>query len=338
MNTSELRHDWTVAQIEALFALPFADLMFRAQEVHRAHHSANAVQMSTLLSIKTGACPEDCAYCPQSVRYDTGVEREKLVPLEEVRARAQAARDAGATRFCMGAAWRSPKQRDIEAVAAMVREVRALGMETCATLGMLTPSQAHELKHAGLDYYNHNVDTSPEFYGEIITTRIYQDRLDTLAAVRAAGLNVCCGGIVGMGESTRDRASMLATLANLPQHPESVPINQLVRVPGTPLAGEKAVDPFDFVRTIAVARVVMPKASVRLSAGRETMSDELQALCFLAGANSIFYGEKLLTTGNPDVARDRALLERLGIEPLVPPALAARAQGAADHVHGPDCS
>jgi biotin synthase len=331
MNHATPRHDWTIAEVEALFALPFADLMFRAQQVHRAHHSANAVQMSTLLSIKTGACPEDCAYCPQSVRYDTGVEREKLVPIDEVRSRAQAAKEAGATRFCMGAAWRSPKKRDIEAVAAMVREVRALGMETCATLGMLTREQAHELKDAGLDYYNHNVDTSPEFYGEIITTRTYQDRLDTLTAVREAGLNVCCGGIVGMGETVRDRASMLATLANLPQHPESVPINQLVRVPGTPLAGEAPVDPFDFVRTIAVARVVMPEASVRLSAGREVMSDELQALCFLAGANSIFYGEKLLTTGNPDVARDRELMSRLGIEPLVPPAVAAAREVAPDH-------
>ncbi|HLA70167.1 MAG TPA: biotin synthase BioB [Steroidobacteraceae bacterium] len=342
--TDATRHDWTIDEVEQLFALPFADLMFRAQEVHRVHHPHNAVQMSTLLSIKTGACPEDCAYCPQSVRYDTGLEREKLVPLDEVRTRAQAAKDAGATRFCMGAAWRSPKKRDVEAVAAMIREVRALGLETCATLGMLTPGQAQELKDAGLDYYNHNVDTSPEFYGEIITTRTYQDRLDTLAAVRAAGLNVCCGGIVGMGETTRDRASMLATLANLPQHPESVPINQLVRVPGTPLAGAAAVDPFDFVRTIAVARVVMPKAFVRLSAGREAMADELQALCFLAGANSIFYGEKLLTTGNPDVARDRALLTRLGIEPLVPPGLAARTDAPAhgheheEHVHGPGCS
>ncbi|MEJ0086176.1 MAG: biotin synthase BioB [Pseudomonadota bacterium] len=341
--TDTTRHDWTIDEVGQLFALPFADLMFRAQEVHRAHHPHNAVQMSTLLSIKTGACPEDCAYCPQSVRYETGLEREKLVPLEEVRTRAQAAKEAGATRFCMGAAWRSPKKKDVEAVAAMIREVRALGMETCATLGMLTPDQAHELKDAGLDYYNHNVDTSPEFYGEIITTRTYQDRLDTLAAVRDAGLNVCCGGIVGMGETTRDRASMLATLANLPQHPESVPINQLVRVPGTPLAGAAAVDPFDFVRTIAVARVVMPKAFVRLSAGREVMADELQALCFLAGANSIFYGEKLLTTGNPDVARDRALLTRLGIEPLVPPGLAARAEAALEqedeeHVHGPGCS
>src|SRR5262245_25380920 len=331
------RHDWSVGEIEQLFALPFADLMFRAQETHRANHDPNAVQRATLLSIKTGACPEDCAYCPQSVRYDTGLEREKLVPLDEVRTRARAARDAGATRFCMGAAWRSPKKRDIEAVAAMVREVRALGMETCATLGMLTPDQARDLKTAGLDYYNHNVDTSPEFYGEIITTRTYQDRLDTLSAVRAAGINVCCGGIVGMGETVRDRASMLATLANLPQHPESVPINQLVRVPGTPLAGQKDIDPFDFVRTIAVARIVMPKASVRLSAGREVMNDELQALCFLAGANSIFYGEKLLTTGNPDVERDRALLTRLGIEPLVPPAVAA-ARAGEPHVHGPDCA
>jgi len=339
--TDTTRHDWTIDEVEQLFSLPFADLMFRAQEVHRANHPHNAVQMSTLLSIKTGACPEDCAYCPQSVRYDTGVEREQLVPLEEVRTRAQAAKDAGATRFCMGAAWRSPKKRDVAAVAAMIREVRALGMETCATLGMLTPDQAHELKDAGLDYYNHNVDTSPEFYGEIITTRTYQDRLDTLAAVREAGLNVCCGGIVGMGETTRDRASMLATLANLPQHPESVPINQLVRVPGTPLAGAAAVDPFDFVRTIAVARVVMPKACVRLSAGREAMADELQALCFLAGANSIFYGEKLLTTGNPDVTRDRALLARLGIQPLVPPGLSppqAPAHEHEEHVHGAHCS
>jgi biotin synthase len=339
MTDTTPRHDWTVSEVEALFALSFADLMFQAQQVHRAHHSANVVQMSTLLSIKTGACPEDCAYCPQSVRYETGLEREKLVPLAEVRERAQAAKEAGATRFCMGAAWRSPKKKDVEAVAAMIREVRSLGMETCATLGMLTPGQAHELKDAGLDYYNHNVDTSPEFYGEIITTRTYQDRLDTLAAVRDAGLNVCCGGIVGMGETTRDRASMLTTLANLPQHPESVPINQLVRVPGTPLAGAAPVDPFDFVRTIAVARIVMPKAFVRLSAGREVMADELQALCFLAGANSIFYGEKLLTTGNPDVAHDRALLTRLGIEPLVPPGLVtAQPSDPAEHVHGPGCS
>jgi len=336
MSTTPLRHDWTVAEVEALFALPFADLMFHAQSTHRANHDPNSVQRATLLSIKTGACPEDCAYCPQSVRYDTGLERETLVPLDEVRTRAQAAKDAGATRFCMGAAWRSPKKRDVEAVAAMIREVRALGMETCATLGMLNSDQARELKDAGLDYYNHNVDTSPEFYGEIITTRTYQDRLDTLAAVREAGLNVCCGGIVGMGETVRDRASMLATLANLPQHPESVPINQLVRVPGTPLAGQKEVDPFDFVRTIAVARVVMPKAAVRLSAGREVMSDELQAMCFLAGANSIFYGERLLTTGNPDVARDRALFDRLGIMPMVPAHNGT--QPTDGHVHGPDCN
>ncbi len=337
MSTTTQRHDWTVAEVEALFALPFADLVYRAQDTHRANHDPNAVQRATLLSIKTGACPEDCAYCPQSVRYDTGLERERLVPLDEVRTRAQAAKDAGATRFCMGAAWRSPKKRDVEAVAAMIREVRALGMETCATLGMLSTEQAQELKAAGLDYYNHNVDTSPEFYGEIITTRTYQDRLDTLAAVREAGLNVCCGGIVGMGETVRDRASMLATLANLPQHPESVPINQLVRVPGTPLAGQKEVDPFDFVRTIAVARIVMPKAAVRLSAGREVMSDELQALCFLAGANSIFYGEKLLTTGNPDVARDRALFDRLGITPMAPVLPENGADAHPEHVHGSDC-
>ena len=309
------RHDWSLAQAEALFAQPFADLIFEAQRVHRAWHAPNTVQMSTLLSIKTGACPEDCAYCPQSVRYDTGVGVEALMPVAQVVERARAARAAGATRFCMGAAYRSPKRRDLEQIAQMVREVRALGLETCATLGMLDASQAQELKSAGLDYYNHNLDTSEEFYSSIISTRSYQDRLDTLGAVRDAGLNVCCGGIVGMGESQRDRAQMLLTLANLPQHPESVPINQLVRVPGTPLAVGPEVDPFDFVRTIAVARVMIPKAQVRLSAGRTEMSDELQALAFLAGANSIFYGEKLLTTGNPDVARDRALLTRLGMQP-----------------------
>jgi biotin synthase len=309
------RHDWSLAQAEELFAQPFADLIFEAQRVHRAWHAPNTVQMSTLLSIKTGACPEDCAYCPQSVRYDTGVGVEALMPVAQVVERARAARAAGATRFCMGAAYRSPKRRDLEQIAQMVREVRALGLETCATLGMLDASQAQELKSAGLDYYNHNLDTSEEFYSSIISTRSYQDRLDTLGAVRDAGLNVCCGGIVGMGESQRDRAQMLVTLANLPQHPESVPINQLVRVPGTPLAVGPEVDPFDFVRTIAVARVMIPKAQVRLSAGRTEMSDELQALAFLAGANSIFYGEKLLTTGNPDVARDRALLTRLGMQP-----------------------
>jgi biotin synthase len=310
-----IRHDWGVAEIEALFALPFVDLLFLAQQVHRAHHDAHAVQLSTLLSIKTGACPEDCAYCPQSIRYDTGVEREELLPLETVTARARAAKAAGATRFCMGAAYRSPKAKDIERIAAMVSAVRDLGLETCATLGMLTPEQAQTLRAAGLDYYNHNLDTSEAFYGEIITTRTYQDRLDTLAAVREAGMHVCCGGIIGMGESVQDRAAMLATLANLPQHPESVPINRLVAVRGTPLADAPPVDAFDFVRTIAVARITMPRASVRLSAGRETMSDELQALCLLAGANSIFYGERLLTTGNPDVVRDRALLARLGLRP-----------------------
>jgi len=309
------RHDWSLDQAEALFAQPFADLIFEAQRVHRAWHAPNTVQMSTLLSIKTGACPEDCAYCPQSVRYDTGVGVEALMPVAQVVERARAARAAGATRFCMGAAYRSPKRRDLEQIAQMVREVRALGLETCATLGMLDASQAQELKSAGLDYYNHNLDTSEEFYSSIISTRSYQDRLATLGAVRDAGLNVCCGGIVGMGESQRDRAQMLVTLANLPQHPESVPINQLVRVPGTPLAVGPEVDPFDFVRTIAVARVMIPKAQVRLSAGRTEMSDELQALAFLAGANSIFYGEKLLITGNPDVARDRALLTRLGMQP-----------------------
>ncbi len=304
---------WTPAEVEQLFALPFVDLLFAAQQVHREHHDARAVQLSTLLSIKTGACPEDCAYCPQSIRYDTGLEREALLPLATVRERAGAAKAAGATRFCMGAAYRSPKQKDLERIVAMVREVRALGLETCATLGMLTPAQALQLKAAGLDYYNHNLDTSAEFYGEVITTRVYQDRLDTLAAVRDAGIHVCCGGIIGMGEAVRDRAALLATLASLPAPPESVPINQLVPVPGTPLADAPALDPFDFVRTIAVARIVLPRATLRLSAGRETMSDELQALCFLAGAGSIFYGERLLTTGNPDVERDRALLGRLGL-------------------------
>src|SRR5580700_4110951 len=300
--SSAPRHDWTVAEIEALFALPFLDLLLDAQRVHRLHFAPNTVQMSTLLSIKTGACPEDCAYCPQSIRYDTGLSREALMEVAAVKDSAQRAKAAGATRFCMGAAYRSPKARDLEIICAMVREVRALGLESCATLGMLEPQQALQLKDAGLDYYNHNLDTSQEFYGEIITTRTFQDRLDTLSAVRDAGLNVCCGGIIGMGESIADRAELLRTLANLPAHPESVPINQLVKVPGTPLADAPDVDPFDFVRTCAVARVLMPRAQVRLSAGREAMSDELQALCFLAGANSIFYGERLLTTGNPDVA------------------------------------
>jgi biotin synthase len=311
----EVRNDWTRAEVEALYALPFADLVFHAQRVHRAHFDPNRVQVSTLLSIKTGGCPEDCGYCPQSVRHDTGVGREALLPVAAVAEAAARARAAGATRFCMGAAWRSPKDRDLETVIAMVREVRGQGLESCATLGMLDAGQAAALAEAGLDYYNHNLDTSPEFYGEVITTRTYQDRLDTLTHVRDAGLKVCCGGILGMGESGRDRAGLLHVLATLPSHPESVPINQLVQVAGTPLAGADPLEPLDFVRTIAVARLLMPRSHVRLSAGRESMSDELQALCFLAGANSIFYGEKLLTTPNPDVEHDRALFARLGIRP-----------------------
>jgi biotin synthase len=320
---SAIRHDWSAEEVRALYRAPFMDLVFRAQATHRAHHEPNTVQMSTLLSIKTGACPEDCAYCPQSVRYDTGIEAQALMAVAEVRLAATRAKAAGATRFCMGAAYRSPKARDLAVIAEMVRAVRALGLETCATLGMLEPEQARQLKAAGLDYYNHNLDTSEEFYQEIISTRSYQDRLDTLSAVRGAGLKVCCGGIVGLGESSGDRAELLRTLANLPEHPESVPINQLVKVAGTPLAGAGEVDPFDFVRTIALARILMPRAHVRLSAGRETMSDELQALCFLAGANSIFYGEKLLTTGNPDVARDRQLFARLGLSAEAAPESAA---------------
>jgi biotin synthase len=313
VHRSDLRHDWSPAEVLALFGAPFNDLLFRAQELHRRHFEANRVQLSTLLSIKTGACPEDCAYCPQSARYHTGVKTEPLMDLATVTAAARAAREQGATRFCMGAAWRAPKDRDIEKVADMVREVRALGLETCLTLGMLAPQQARRLADAGLDYYNHNLDTSESYYKEIITTRDYGDRLDTLNNVRQAGIKVCCGGIVGMGEKLEDRAELLRTLANLPQHPESVPINNLVQVEGTPLKGVAALDPLEFVRTIAVARVLMPQAYVRLSAGRSEMSDELQALCFLAGANSIFYGEKLLTTGNPQHQRDKALFERLGL-------------------------
>jgi len=327
-----IRHDWTLSEVEGLFALPFMDLLFHAQRVHRANHTPNTVQTSTLLSVKTGACPEDCAYCPQSVRYDTGLEREALMEIAAVRESAERARAAGATRFCMGAAYRAPKARDIAVISQMIREVRALGLETCATLGMLTAEQAQQLKDAGLDFYNHNLDTSPEYYGEIITTRTYQDRLDTLGAVRDAGLKVCCGGIIGMGESSTDRASLLLTLANLPDHPESVPINQLVRVPGTPLEGAPDVDPFDFVRTIAVARLLMPRSHVRLSAGRQSMSDEMQALCFLAGANSIFYGEKLLTTGNPETERDRQLFARLGLKPeVLPPPLGVPSLTARSH-------
>jgi len=310
---------WTVERIVELFALPFPELLFRAQEVHRAHHAANTVQLSTLISIKTGGCPEDCGYCPQAKRHHTGVAEQALVDLEAVLAAARAARAQGATRFCMGAAWRGPKARDLAPVLAMVREVKGLGLETCCTLGMLKDGQADELKSAGLDYYNHNLDTSAEFYGEVITTRDYQDRLDTLDRVRAAGIGVCCGGIVGMGESAAQRAGLIAQLANMDPYPESVPINQLVQVEGTPLhdrlGGAAALDPFDFVRTIAVARITMPKAMVRLSAGRRELGDAVQALCFLAGANSIFYGDKLLTTGNPDVAADRALLAKLGLTP-----------------------
>ncbi len=311
----ETRSDWTLAEVRALHGLPFNDLIHHAQTAHRRHFDPNRVQVSTLLSIKTGACPEDCAYCPQSIRYDTGLEREALMEPSAVIARARAARDAGATRFCMGAAWRSPKDRDLEKVAEMVRGVRELGLETCATLGMLTPRQAGRLREAGLDYYNHNLDTSEAYYGEVITTRTYQDRLDTLAAVRDAGIRVCCGGILGMGEQPADRVALLHTLATLDPHPESVPINNLVQVEGTPLAGTAKLDPLEFVRIIAVARVLMPRSHVRLSAGRAAMSDEMQALCFLAGANSIFYGEKLLTTGNPDTASDEALFGRLGIRP-----------------------
>ena len=311
-----LRHDWTRAEVRALFELPFPDLMFQAQTVHRMHFDPRAVQISTLLSIKTGGCPEDCAYCPQSASYETGVAAEKLMSRDAVLAQAQAAKAAGASRFCMGAAWRAPKDRDLDSVCAMVEGVKALGLETCATLGMLTPPQAQRLKTAGLDYYNHNLDTSPEYYDQIITTRTYQDRLDTLAHVRDAGIRVCCGGIVGMGESAEDRIGMIATLASLPVHPESVPINMLVRVEGTPLAAGEALDPIDFVRTIAAARIAMPKSVVRLSAGREDMSEATQALCFLAGANSIFYGPKLLTTPNPAPDRDRGLMGRLGLVPM----------------------
>ena len=314
--TAAIRHDWSREEVENLFALPFNDLLFQAQTVHRQYHDPNAVQVSTLLSIKTGGCPEDCAYCPQAARYSTGVKAEKLMSVEAVLARAQAAKDAGASRFCMGAAWRSPKDRDVVKVAEIVAAVKGLGLQTCATLGMLSQPQADTLKAAGLDFYNHNLDTAPDFYGEIIHTREFQDRLDTLDHVRQAGLKTCCGGIVGMGESRAQRAGLLTTLANLPEHPESVPINRLVQVAGTPLAGTEALDPFEFVRSIAVARIVMPASVVRLSAGRESMDDALQALCFAAGANSIFYGEKLLTTGNPDVEHDRRLFERLGLKPM----------------------
>ncbi len=306
---------WSREEVDELFRLPFADLLYRAQQVHREYFDANAIQLSTLLSIKTGGCPEDCSYCPQSARYDTSVGEKSLMDMENVMAAALTAKDAGATRFCMGAAWRGPKQRDLEPVLEMVRKVKALGLETCATLGLLKDGQAEQLQEAGLDYYNHNLDTAPELYGKIISTRDYQDRLDTLERVRKAGLNVCCGGIVGLGETLEQRAGLIVQLANLDPYPESVPINLLVQVEGTPLAGTKALDPLEFVRTIAVARITMPRARVRLSAGRQQMSEAVQALCFLAGANSVFYGEQLLTTGNPDVERDRALFDKLGMYP-----------------------
>ena len=315
MNT-ELRHDWNDEIINALFELPLNDLLFEAQRIHRHNFKPNQVQVSTLLSIKTGKCPEDCSYCPQSVRYDTSIKDETLMPLDEVIEAAKVAKEKGSSRFCMGAAWRSPKDRDMAAVIDMVKAVKELGMETCLTLGMLSDKQTEQLKDAGLDYYNHNLDTSPDFYGDIITTRTYQDRLDTLQRVRDAGMKTCCGGIVGMGEGRNDRIGLLRELANQPQHPESVPINMLVKVEGTPLENTDNLDPIEFVRSVAVARIMMPKSYVRLSAGREEMSDEMQALCFFAGANSIFYGEKLLTTPNPSADHDKQLFERLGIQAI----------------------
>jgi biotin synthase len=311
--TNITRHDWSIAEVEAFFALPFSDLMFQAQTVHREHFNPNEVQVSTLLSIKTGACPEDCKYCSQSARYNTDVKKERLMEVEKVLEAAQVAKDQGSTRFCMGAGWRNPKARDMPYVLEMVKGVKAMGLETCMTLGMIDGGQADELQEAGLDYYNHNLDTSPEHYNSIITTRSYQDRLDTLQNVRDSGMKVCSGGIVGLGEKAQDRASFLAQLANLPQHPESVPINMLVKIEGTPLADVDDLDPFDFIRCIAIARIMMPKSHVRLSAGRDAMNDQMQAMCFLAGANSIFYGCKLLTTGNPEANKDMQLFAKLGI-------------------------
>lgn len=320
-----VRHDWTLEEVNALFALPFNDLLFQAQTVHREYFDPNQVQVSTLLSIKTGACPEDCSYCPQSARYQTDLETEKLLEVQEVLEKAQNAKEAGSSRFCMGAAWRNPRDRDMPYIIQMIEGVKEKGLETCMTLGMLTKPQAQALADAGLDYYNHNLDTSPEYYGEIITTRSYQDRLDTLDNVRAAGMNVCSGGIVGLGESSDDRSALLMTLANLDQHPESVPINMLVKVEGTPLAEQDDLEPFEFIRTIAVARIMMPKSHVRLSAGREEMNDQMQAMCFFAGANSVFYGCKLLTTTNPDEDTDQALFRRLGIN-------AEKSKGYSDEV------
>ena len=311
--TQSIRHDWQQAEIEALFDLPFADLMYQAQTMHRQHFDANAVQISTLLSIKTGGCAEDCGYCPQSAHHESAVKAEPLMPLDKVLESAAQAKSTGASRFCMGAAWRNLKDRDVDRVAAMIEGVKDMGLETCVTLGMLESHQAKRLKDAGLDYYNHNLDTSPEYYGEIITTRTYSDRLDTLQNVRDSGMKVCSGGIIGMGEKEKDRIGLLRQLANLPQHPDSVPINQLVKVEGTPLETEGDLDPFEFIRTIAVARIMMPKSHVRLSAGREEMSEEMQSMCFFAGANSIFYGECLLTTPNPAANKDQALFRKLGI-------------------------
>ncbi|WP_420844433.1 biotin synthase BioB [Magnetospirillum aberrantis] len=313
---AELRYDWTVEEVETFFAMPFMDLIIQAQQVHRAHFPANKVQVSRLISIKTGSCPEDCSYCPQSAHYATGLEKEKLMAVEEVVEAARKAKEEGASRFCMGAAWRGPKGDDFEVAVAMIEGVKALGMETCATFGLLDKWQAQRLKEAGLDYYNHNLDTSPEHYKEIITTRTYQDRLDTLEVVRDAGLHVCSGGIIGLGETRKDRAKMLTELANMPKHPDSVPINLLIPVPGTPLAEAERPDPFDFVRCIAAARIMMPKSFVRLSAGREGMSDEMQALCFLAGANSVFCGHKLLTAKNAKPGDDKSLFGRLGLSPM----------------------
>ncbi len=313
MQQTVIRHDWSLDEINALFALPFNDLLFRAQLIHRENFDANEVQVSTLLSIKTGACSEDCGYCSQSSKYDTGLEREKLLPLEQVIEAAEAAKATGSTRFCMGAAWRNPTDKNLDKVIEMITAVRDLGMETCVTLGMLSEPQAQRLQQAGLDYYNHNLDTSPEFYGNVITTRTFQDRIDTLSFVRDAGINVCAGGILGMGESATDRARMLQELANMQQHPQSVPINMLVQIEGTPMFGADEIDSLEFVRSIAVARILMPKSYVRLSAGRAEMTDEMQALCFLAGANSMFYGEQLLTTDNPETSRDQQLFDRLGI-------------------------
>jgi len=315
---AEVRHNWSQSEVLELFEMPFNELLFHAHQVHRLYFNPREVQISTLLSIKTGACPEDCGYCPQSVRHNTGLEREPIIDVEAVLEAAQAAKDGGASRFCMGGAWRSPKERDLDKVIEMVKGVREMGLETCVTLGMLKKQQAERLKDAGLDYYNHNLDTSPEYYKEVIQTRTYEDRLDTLENVRSAGLNVCSGGIVGMGETRTDRAELIVQLANLPTHPQSVPINNLVQVPGTPLDGVESIDPLEFVRTIAIARIVMPESVVRLSAGRTEMSDEMQALCFFAGANSIFYGDKLLTTDNPEAAKDMELLKRLGMQTTKP--------------------